>query len=44
LNKRPIGQSFTEVYDPITVKPRPAWLATYEVVKGELREMGLPLN
>ena len=44
LNTRPVGQSFAEVYDPITVTPRPAWLETYEQVKGELREMGLGLR
>jgi len=44
LNQRPVGQSFTEVYDPIRVQPRPAWLETYEQVKSELREMGLALS
>jgi hypothetical protein len=44
LNQRPVGQSFTEVYDPIKVQPRPAWLETYEQVKSELREMGLALS
>jgi hypothetical protein len=43
LDKRPKGQPFGEVYDVVTVKPRPAWLETYEEVKGELRQMGLPL-
>jgi len=44
LNKRPVGQSFTEVYDPITVRPRAAWLEMYEQVKGELKAMGLALR
>lgn len=44
LNQRPVGQSFTEVYDPVTVQPRPAWLETYESVKAELREMGLGMR
>ena len=44
LNQRPVGQSFTEVYDPIRVQPRPAWLETYEQVKSELRDMGLALS
>jgi methylamine--corrinoid protein Co-methyltransferase len=44
LNTKPIGRSFDEVYDVMTVKPCPEWLGTYELVKGELREMGLPLR
>lgn len=43
LATRPKGQPFEEVYDVVTVKPRPAWLETYEEVKGELKQMGLPL-
>ncbi|MFW6068843.1 MAG: monomethylamine:corrinoid methyltransferase [Chloroflexota bacterium] len=43
LDTRPCGQHFTEVYDPIMVKPKPEWVATYEEVKEELVEMGLPL-
>jgi len=43
LDKRPKGLPFQEVYDVVTVKPRPAWLEMYEQVKGELRQMGLPL-
>jgi methylamine---corrinoid protein Co-methyltransferase len=44
LNKRPVGLSFTEVYDPVTVQPRPAWLSMYEQVKAELKGMGLALR
>lgn len=43
LDKRPKGQPFGEVYDVVTLKPQPAWLETYEAVKDELRQMGLPL-
>ncbi len=43
LNQRPAGQPFVEVYDPVTVRPRAAWLETYEQVKDELRKMGLTL-
>ncbi len=41
LAQRPIGQPFPEVYDLITLKPRPAWQAMYEEVKAEVRQMGL---
>lgn len=44
LGKRGDGLPFNEAYDPITVKPRAPWLATYEEVKGELKKMGLPLR
>jgi methylamine--corrinoid protein Co-methyltransferase len=44
LGKRGDGLPFNEAYDPITVKPRAAWLATYEEVKAELRTMGLALR
>ena len=40
LAQRPIGQPFPEVYDLITLKPRPAWQAMYEEVKAEVRQMG----
>lgn len=43
LDKRPVGQSFTEVYDPVRLQPRPAWQQTYEAVKLELKEMGLAI-
>jgi methylamine--corrinoid protein Co-methyltransferase len=43
LDQRPIGQPFPEVYDPVTLKPRPAWQALYEEVKAELDEMGLAI-
>jgi len=44
LKTRPVGQSFTEAYDPVTIQPRAAWLETYEQVKGELRQMGLAIR
>jgi methylamine---corrinoid protein Co-methyltransferase len=44
LDKRPKGQHFTEVYNPVTLKPTAAWLQTYQQVKDELRAMGLPLR
>jgi methylamine--corrinoid protein Co-methyltransferase len=44
LKTRPVGQSFPEVYDPVTIQPRSEWLETYEQVKGELREMDLAIR
>jgi len=44
LNQRPIGLPFQEVYDLTTLKPLPAWQETYEQVKEELRQLGLPLR
>ncbi|MCZ7567319.1 MAG: monomethylamine:corrinoid methyltransferase [Ardenticatenaceae bacterium] len=44
LDKRPIGKHFCEVYDVERVQPKPEWLALYEDVKQELRDMGLPLD
>ena len=43
LDQRPIGQPFPEVYDPVTLKPRPAWQGVYEEAKAELGEMGLAI-
>jgi len=43
LDQRPIGRSFSEVYDLTTLKPLPEWQRTYEEVKTELRQMGLAL-
>lgn len=43
LDQRPIGKPFPEVYDPIMLKPLPAWQAMYEEVKEELNEMGLAI-
>jgi methylamine--corrinoid protein Co-methyltransferase len=44
LDQRPKGLPFNEVYDVTTIKPLPQWLATYEQVRSELRDMGLPLR
>jgi len=41
LDQRPIGKSFTEVYDPITLKPLPEWQSVYDEVKREVQQMGL---
>lgn len=43
LDKRPIGKHFLDVYDPVRVQPKSEWLAIYEEVKQELRDMGLSL-
>lgn len=44
LTQRPIGQPFPDVYDLITLKPRPEWQAMYEEVKAEVRQMGLVIR
>ncbi len=44
LDKKPIGKSFPEVYDLVTLKPLPHWQAIYEEVKQELKQMGLNLT
>lgn len=44
LDKRPAGQSFEEVYDLRTLKPKPEWQNIYEEVKDDLRAMGLALQ
>jgi methylamine--corrinoid protein Co-methyltransferase len=44
LTTRPVGKSFTEVYDLTTLKPTAEWLGVYEGVKGELRGMGLKVD
>jgi methylamine--corrinoid protein Co-methyltransferase len=44
LDAKPIGQPFEEVYDIQRVEPTPEWQATYETVRAELVDMGLPLD
>jgi methylamine---corrinoid protein Co-methyltransferase len=44
LDKRPESLPFNEVYDVVKVRPCPEWLNTYEQVKGELVNLGLPLK
>lgn len=43
LDQRPSGLHYQDVYDVQLVRPKESWLAVYEGVKGELREMGLAL-
>ena len=38
------GGDFRTVYDLETVQPKPEYLAIYNKVKAELREMGLPIK
>ncbi len=44
LDKRPFGKRFDEVYDVVRVQPTAEWLAVYEAVKAELRDLGLNLD
>jgi methylamine--corrinoid protein Co-methyltransferase len=39
-----IGGDFRAAYDLRTVKPKPEYLAIYEKVKAELRDLGLPIH
>jgi len=41
---KPVGQTFQEVYDPVTIKPKEEWLEVYDRVKEEAIGWGLPLN
>lgn len=43
LPNKPVGQPFQEVYDLKTLRPTPEWDGTYQDVKNELIDMGLPL-
>lgn len=43
LAAKPVGVSFDEAYDPVTVRPKPHWQAIYERVKEEAAGWGLPL-
>ncbi len=38
------GGDFRTVYDLETVQPKPEYLAIYNKVKAELRELGLPIK
>ncbi|MGI9861693.1 monomethylamine:corrinoid methyltransferase [Moorella naiadis] len=38
-----MGKPFAEVYDPVTVEPRPELVELYEGTKKELRILGLPM-
>ena len=44
LTTRPVGVSFAEAYDPVTVQPRPDWLALYNRVKEQAHAWGLPVG
>ena len=44
LGTQPIGVSFAEAYDPISVQPRADWLATYNKLKEEAHAWGLPFD
>jgi len=44
LDTRPVGKRFDQVYDVIRIEPNEEWLALYEQVKGELRQLGLDLD
>ena len=44
LETKPIGKPFEEVYDIDTVQPTEEWQGTYDEVRGELIEWGLPLD
>jgi methylamine---corrinoid protein Co-methyltransferase len=40
---KPVGLPFAEGYDPVTLRPRPEWLAVYDRVKERVAGWGLPL-
>lgn len=42
IRSEPFGKRFEELYDPITVKPRPEWLDIYDRVKAQAVEWGMP--
>ena len=42
IRSEPFGQRFEELYDPLTVKPRPEWLDIYDRVKAQAAEWGMP--
>lgn len=44
LDKRPIGKSFLEAYDPIKVEPTQEWLDMYGKVKDEVGRIGLKMK
>ena len=44
LDKKPIGKSFLEAYDPIKVEPTQEWLDIYNKVKEEVGRIGLEMK
>lgn len=43
MKAMPIGKPFAEVYDLVTVQPKPEWQALYEEVCQEVEDLGLKL-
>lgn len=41
LGSQPVGKSFTEVYDLVTLKPTDEWQSMYDKVKAHLTSMGV---
>jgi len=44
LATRPGGRSFADLYDPVSVRPRPDWLAIYDKVKEQAHAWGVPFD
>ncbi|MBQ0059761.1 MAG: monomethylamine:corrinoid methyltransferase [Lachnospiraceae bacterium] len=44
LDKKPIGKSFLEAYDPIKVEPTQEWLDMYNKVKENVERIGLKMK
>lgn len=44
LDKKPIGKSFSEVYNLQTLRPLPEWQQIYDQVKEEIYKLGMPLK
>jgi methylamine--corrinoid protein Co-methyltransferase len=44
LDKKPYGESFEDVYDIQTIRPKKEWLNLYESVKDEVFKWGLPVE
>ena len=44
LDKKPIGKSFLECYDPIKIEPTQEWLDIYHKVKEDVERIGLKMK
>ena len=44
IDKKPIGKSFLEAYDPIKIEPVPEWLEIYHKVKEDVERIGLKMK
>lgn len=44
LGRQPSGIPFGQAYDPLTIRPRDEWLGTYQRVKEQARNWGLPIE